>query len=323
MRPLRVDDPMRSIILGVLLSVGGSAQDTEPLEPRYLPGFEEPLQKLALSPDGRILLGASGGSLYAWDFKQSHLRWHVPSSRADIVALGVGEELVAFHRGSGALLFADLETGKSRGGQNSFTDLTSLLIDPKDRWVWLGREAGFVRREVRKSLKSWSRRAMSNGGVTCLAQDATAKTLVVGGRNGTVRFVGAKSANTDKKKILEGHLGPVSAVALDPRGKVVVSASELGEIRVWTASSGRQLREMRAHEAAVVALAVDPKGKRLASGDAQGVVHIWDLKKGELLGTLPGQEGGAVTGLAFINKGSELAVAREQARLALWPVAKL
>ena len=69
--------------------------------------------------------------------------------------------------------------------------------------------------------------------------------------------------------------------------------------------------------------AVDPKGKVVASGDADGEIKLWDVKKGELLLTLPGSEDGAVSGVAFVDKGKTLATARGTAAVTLWGLSDL
>ena len=117
--------------------------------------------------------------------------------------------------------------------------------------------------------------------------------------------------------------GAVSAVALDPKGSVVVAGTEAGDLRVWGVSKADERHVLRESGTAVLELAVDPKGKRLAAGDANGETTIWDLKSGKLLATLPAADEGAVTGLVFVDKGDALAETWTSTQVTLWDLSDL
>jgi len=152
--------------------------------------------------------------------------------------------------------------------------------------------------------------------------DPKGKTLAVGGEDGTLRFVGAKSASVDDKKVFQAHEGPVLAIALDPKTAHVISGSKGGSLSVWRYASNKVKHELRGHEADITSLVVDSKGKRFASGDAAGHVLVWNLAKGKLLVELELE--GAITGLVFIEKGKTLATtAADSVMVTLWDVSKL
>jgi len=164
---------------------------------------------------------------------------------------------------------------------------------------------------------------MANAGVTCVAMDGKGKTLAIGGRDATVRFVGAKSANRDDEKVFEGHPEAVSAIVMDSKGTLVVSGSEAGDIRVWKFSNGKQQHLLQEQGSVIMQLAVDPKGKYLASGDEDGVIQVWDLKRGAPRVTLPAPDEGAVSGLAFVGKGKTLAATWSSSKVTLWDLSHL
>lgn len=302
-------------------------QDTaDPPPSRRIGEHSSPILQLALSPDRSELFTAAQGEICGWDLKKDRPLWKTKIPPLPVVTLGVGDDLVAFSSGFAAAQLIERESGEKRtgiGGTTATQRSSCMVIDPKDRWIWMGTEGGMVMRVVPDSVSSWSNWAMDNQGVTSLAMDARGKTLVVGGRDGTLRFVGAKSARRDDKKVLEGHRGAVTAVVMDPKGSTLVSGSELGDLRVWKFSSGKSQHVLEEHEAAIRRLAVDAKGRRFASGDAYGMVKVWDLKQGELLLTLPDREQGAVTGLAFLGKGETLATTWEAPQVTLWDLSEL
>lgn len=296
-----------------------------------------PIEKLAVSPDGTVLVTVAAGEMVARDLKKDEVLWKAslpnrlgtsmaqPGAKLPVVALDVGEELVAYHVGMAWAAFVDLEQGEARtgiGGPTAMQDSRCLVIDPKDRWLWIGTDSGVVSRVVPNSANSWSNRGMQNGGVTCLALDAKGKSLAVGGEDATVRFVGGQSANRDEKKVLEGHPGPVTAVAMDPKGALVLSASTAGDLRLWKFSSGKPLAVLHVEGDAITHLAIDPKGKLAASGDDNGVIRIWNLKKRKLQATLPAEGEAAVSGLAFIDKET-LASSRTSPAVVLWDLSDI
>jgi WD40 repeat protein len=317
---------MKPLLVLALLAL--RPQDAPALPPSRTVGeHESAILQLAVSPDGEVLVTASKEELWAYDLGKDEALW-TTSFRAGFpapVTLSVGEELVAFHRGSAVAQLHELENGIERTGVGGTTAMLSsrcLVLDAEDRWLWIGTDKGVVSRVVPDNVSSWSNRDLENGGVTCLALDGKGKTLAVGGRDATVRFVGAKSANPDDKKVLEGHPKPVSAVAMDAKGALVVSGSEAGDVRVWKFSSGKEQHVLDRHAAAVTRLAIDPNGKLLASGDEEGAVHVWDLKKGEHLLQLADHAGG-VTGLAFVGKGETLATSGGGAQVTVWDLSEL
>ena len=80
-----------------------------------------------------------------------------------------------------------------------------------------------------------------------------------------------------------GHAGDVQALAIDPKGKFIVSGSADETIKVWNLRSGTLLRTIQ-ESAPVTALTIDPSGRYIISGNyADGDVKIWSLSNGNLL----------------------------------------
>jgi WD40 repeat protein len=82
---------------------------------------------------------------------------------------------------------------------------------------------------------------------------------------------------------LEGHEGPVNAVAFSPDGKHLAAgtgeAKKSGMIQVWDATTGKAAYKLEGHEDVVTCVVFHPKTAHLASGGADKKIHVWDLKE--------------------------------------------
>jgi WD40 repeat protein len=144
---------------------------------------------------------------------------------------------------------------------------------------------------------------------------------------GDDRLVRLWDLATNRVRVLRGHSARVWSVAFAPDGKTLASAG--GEwhdpeapqaVKVWNASTGRELRSLHGHTALVFCVAFAPDGRTLASAGWDGTVRIWDPASGKEKARLDGHTA-PVRFLAFSPDGKTLATGSFDETARLWDVA--
>jgi WD40 repeat protein len=128
----------------------------------------------------------------------------------------------------------------------------------------------------------------------------------------------ARRAQRDRLT-LEGHLGPVHAIALSPDGKTLASAGADKTIKLWDLATGKEPRTLLGHKREVLALAFSPDGKTLASGGEDRTVRLWDLASDREPISLP-ESRGEIRVLAFSPDSKTLAYGGGWRVFKLWDV---
>jgi WD40 repeat protein len=105
-----------------------------------------------------------------------------------------------------------------------------------------------------------------------------------------------------------------------PDGNTVVSGGYDG-VRVWDASTGRQLRRLGEGQGASGYAVVSPDGQTVALSNYQdGKIHLWHVATGKELGSLDVGKEVYVGGLAFAPDGKTLASTSYDGAIRVWDV---
>ncbi|MEG4423482.1 MULTISPECIES: WD40 domain-containing protein [unclassified Microcoleus] len=130
-----------------------------------------------------------------------------------------------------------------------------------------------------------------------------------------VNFAEANLANSDFTKIFSS----VRSVIFSPDGKLLATGDSDGVVRLWEASSGREILTCKGHTNVVESVTFSPDGEILASGSYDKTIKLWDVKSGECLKVLQGHTE-SVMFVTFNPDGNILASGSFDRTIRLWDI---
>ena len=113
---------------------------------------------------------------------------------------------------------------------------------------------------------------------------------------------------------LEGHNGPVTAVAYAANGREIVTAGSDATLRLWGAS-GQLVRTLPLDEGPATALTLS--GSRMLTGHGNGQIVLWDIERGERISTFRRSEA-SIWSVVFTEAAERFAAAAHDRTIALW-----
>src|SRR3954452_8700341 len=79
---------------------------------------------------------------------------------------------------------------------------------------------------------------------------------------------------------LDGHAEPVYSVAWTPDGKAIITGGFDNTVRVWDATSRKELKKIDGHTALVLTVAPSPDSKSILSGGLDKTAKVWAMPGG-------------------------------------------
>ncbi|XZN92895.1 MAG: NACHT domain-containing protein [Microcoleus sp.] len=136
--------------------------------------------------------------------------------------------------------------------------------------------------------------------------------------NASLRRVNFAESNLTNS-IFTKIFGGVRSVIFSPDGQLLATGDTDGVVRLWEASSCREILTCKGHTNVVESVAFSPDGKILASGSYDKTIELWDIKTGECLKVLQGHTE-SVMSVTFNPDGNMLASGSFDRTIGLWDI---
>ena len=255
-------------------------------------------QRLALSPDGRLLATVDWELPFpVWDTRSGKIAFIVGKGRTDFVPAvewdGAGEHLaVAATPDDGKVVSRSRVLILSRSGAKvgRISGEPGVAIQSLD---FRGDVVAATAQTTRDDPAAWGIRLWDwrhdrlidriDASAEGVAFDPTGEMLIT---NRLVEgVVDVWDAHTGERvSSLEGHTGPTNDVAFSTDGTRAATASSDGSVRIWDPRTGRQQVALRlALPVGATGVAFSPDGRRLVTTWADGTTRIWTLDLDELV----------------------------------------
>jgi WD40 repeat protein/DNA-binding SARP family transcriptional activator len=109
-----------------------------------------------------------------------------------------------------------------------------------------------------------------------------ARTLAIGGQDGSVRFLDLRSG--ELRTASGRHAGAVQSAVFTDDGRFLVTVGDDADAIIWDVRAARATETFRGHAGRVLAAAVDRHARTLYTAGLDGTVFAWDLAGDRRLG---------------------------------------
>jgi WD40 repeat protein len=155
--------------------------------------------------------------------------------------------------------------------------------------------------------------------VTSLRFGPAARTLAVGGKDGTIHLW--RVSTGEQRGLLGGHAGHVRDIAFSPRATLLATASTDGTARVWRVGSGELVSVLPGHENFVNDVEFSANGSFVVTTGRDGTARVWRAENGETIVTLRGHAD-EVDAAAFLPGDRRVVTAGVEGTVRVWDSVK-
>jgi COMPASS component SWD3 len=288
---------------------------------RTLNGHSAPVDALAFSPDGKLLIsgGSSNeGNIRVWSLTTGRQIDSIRAHRTSVIDMALssnGEILASCGDDAGVNLW-NWKTGKyTRTFLEHSSNVLSLAMTPDSQMLVTGGLDGIRVWDLFAQRPLYNLVRFDNPTYS-LAVNPDGIILASGMKNGTIKLWNLATGRL--LSTISEHRGPVNAIAFTSDGQRLISGGYDRTIAVRNLTTGRLDYTLTGHTGAIGAISLNPDGETLASASRDGV-RLWNLKTGEQLAFLTGHQDW-VQSVAFSRDGRLLASGGYDRAIEIWQV---
>jgi RNA polymerase sigma factor (sigma-70 family) len=316
------------------------------------PGHDAPVNAVAYSPDGNLLVSAGENrQIWLWETATGKPVRRIRETSVRGVAFSPdGQRLALLSPGrddyeSGDetpgedIRIREVATGKElfRLAPGDLHGVNALAYSPDGKLLvtadWkssTGKDAGICNLSVWDASSGRLLRRLAIPGIYpwCLAFRGDGRTVAVGGADSSpIRLWDL----TRGEEVLSPHTKErdVLSLAFSPDGRTLVSGGVDRVVRLWEVATGKEILALKGHPYLVAAVAFSPDGRIIASGDDLNLevfykegpkrIRLWDAATGEEIQHFQGHNS-SVLSHAFSPDGARLASGLRNGTVLLWEV---
>ena len=254
------------------------------------------------------LSAAEDASLLLWDVQTGQLLRRLEGHRASVTALAAHPDgsTVLSGGNDGLIILSDLATGEEVERFEGHQDgVTGVAFGPAGSTV--------LSTSADHSLRQWDAQTGEQLREALFPSPPGSLLVLPDGRS-MVFSVDFELRLWDIQEWKEryrllGHQSAVEALAVSRDGRLALSGTANGCLRLWNLLGLAELRRFPTDGVPLIALAIDPHGRYLLTGDMADRAILWSIESGEAIRTYQGRAGAVSPGaLAFHPDGTQLLV---------------
>ncbi|CAH8478886.1 unnamed protein product [Schistosoma margrebowiei] len=228
--------------------------------------------------------GSLDNGLIAWEWINSQLKclYQFEGHRLGVISVDINSTgtLAASSSLDSQILLWDLETGKlTKTYDGDPADTWTVAFSPDSRFLATGSHTGCVNMINVQTAQKEGSIQLEGKFVYSLAYISDGSKLAAGTINGLVSIC---DLETGSVQFLDGHATPVRSVSFSPDGRLLASASDDKQIKVFDVRDGRLvIPSLNGHKGWVVSVDFASDNRHLVTASTDCSVRIWDLASKE------------------------------------------
>lgn len=278
-----------------------------------LTGHSAAIDPIAVSPDGRIIVTGIHKVIHVWD-AVSGRELRTLSGHGDLVralAFSPDGRTIASGSQDNTIKLWDVSSGRELHTLSGHLNVVAnVTFSPDGRTL--------ASSSYDQSVRLWDTatgRALSTqvrfsmGSAVVFSPDSRTLAAVSYDNSENLRLLDVSSGR-ELLTLVGQPNASILSVAFSPDGRTIATGSRDNAVRLWDASSGRNLKTLNEididkGDARVRAVAFSPDGRTLVSGGMDYKLKLWDTASGELLRSWKGH-GESFGDIAFTPGGKEI-----------------